>query len=250
MTLRVPSRGRRARLVVTIDARRPTAPSGVATAPSADRVALTWAGSRDDVAVAGYRVMRDGERIAAVGRDVRSYADTGVRPGGSYRYAVVAVDTVGRRSRRSKAAVGTIPAAVPGATPSTAVSPSGENLPLGNLPGWTQVFADDFTTNIPVGSFPSAVSDRWWAYNDGTPDTSGHGRYYPTRVISSHDGLMDFHLRTESGQPLVAAPLPKLANTAYGQLRPLRHALPRRPATGIQDHLAALARQPELAGRR
>jgi len=36
--------------------------------------------------------------------------------------------------------------------------PSGQAMPVGNLPGWTQIFTDDFTTNVPLGSFPEAVS--------------------------------------------------------------------------------------------
>ena len=30
----------------------------------------------------------------------------------------------------------------------TAASPSGEEMPVGDLPGWHQVFTDDFTTNV------------------------------------------------------------------------------------------------------
>jgi hypothetical protein len=90
------------------------------------------------------------------------------------------------------------------------ISPSGENMPLGNIPGWQQIFVDDFTTDVALGNFPSAVSDKWFAYPDGWLDTSKNGMYYPSKVISVHDGLMDLHLHTENGVHMVSAPVPKL----------------------------------------
>ena len=39
-------------------------------------------------------------------------------------------------------------------------------MPVGDLTGWHQVFADDFTTDVPIGSFPAEVS-KWTAYPDG-----------------------------------------------------------------------------------
>jgi hypothetical protein len=41
-----------------------------------------------------------------------------------------------------------------------AASPSGADMPLGDLPGWRQIFTDDFTTVVPLESFPSAVSTK------------------------------------------------------------------------------------------
>ncbi len=34
-----------------------------------------------------------------------------------------------------------------------AADPSGVPMPKGNLPGWKQVYANDFTLNVPRGSF-------------------------------------------------------------------------------------------------
>src|SRR5215472_1874929 len=39
-------------------------------------------------------------------------------------------------------------------TAAKAHSPSGEPMPVGDIPGWHQVFSDDFTTDVPLGSFP------------------------------------------------------------------------------------------------
>jgi hypothetical protein len=111
--------------------------------------------------------------------------------------------------------------------------PSGQSMPAGDLPGWHQVFADDFTTPVPVGGFsgcsqgptlmtsncpglPSAVSAKWWAYPDGWSDTSHNGRYSPSRVLSIHDGALDYYVHTEGGTHMVAAPVPKIPGGVAG----------------------------------
>ena len=103
--------------------------------------------------------------------------------------------------------------------------PSGETMPVGDLPGWHQVFTDNFATSVPLGSFPAAVSSKWDVYTG--PDTSGSGTYSPTKVISIGDGVMDMHLRTESGTHLVAAALPIIAghDGAYNGLTYGRYAV-------------------------
>jgi beta-glucanase (GH16 family) len=90
------------------------------------------------------------------------------------------------------------------------IDPSGVTMPLGDLPGWQQIFRDDFRTDVPLGRFPGAVGDKWSGYPDGWRDTSKNGTYSPRRVISVHDGVMDLHLRTVNGVHLVAAPAPRL----------------------------------------
>jgi len=90
------------------------------------------------------------------------------------------------------------------------VGPSGEPMPVGDLPGWRQIFTDDFTTDVPLGSFPAAVAAKWSAYPDGWHDTSGNGTYSPSTVISVQDGMMNLHLHTEDGVHMVSAPVPKL----------------------------------------
>lgn len=100
------------------------------------------------------------------------------------------------------------------------LSPSGVPLPVGDIPGWHQIFADDFPTDVPIGSFPTAVSATWWDYPDGWKDTSKNGTYYPSKVVSISSGVMNLHLHTENGVHMVAAPVPKLPGTSspYGQL--------------------------------
>ena len=94
--------------------------------------------------------------------------------------------------------------------PSYAVDPSGLAMPVGNIPGWKQVFTDNFTENVPVGEFPAEVSSKWGDYLDGWLDTTHHGTYEPTQVVSIHNGIMDLYLHTVNGVHMVAAPYPKI----------------------------------------
>src|SRR2546430_16693316 len=52
-------------------------------------------------------------------------------------------------------------------TSTAAASASADAMPSGDLPGWRQVFSDDFTQPLEAGQFPAAVSSRWSAYADG-----------------------------------------------------------------------------------
>jgi beta-glucanase (GH16 family) len=89
-------------------------------------------------------------------------------------------------------------------------------MPVGDLPGWKQVFAEDFTRAVPLGRFPAAVSAKWFAYPDGWRDTSGNGTYYPSRVNSIHDGVLDWYVHTEGALHMVSAPVPRLPGSAAG----------------------------------
>jgi beta-glucanase (GH16 family) len=90
-----------------------------------------------------------------------------------------------------------------------AACPSGECMPVGDLPGWRQDFVDDFNNDVPVGGFPEAVSGKWGAYEDGWSDTSRKGTYMPSQVVSVHDGVLDLDLHTANGEHLVATPWPR-----------------------------------------
>ena len=83
--------------------------------------------------------------------------------------------------------------------------------PSGNLPGWRQIFREDFATSVPVGQFPGTVYQSTWSvYPDGWRDTSGHGVYMASKVLSVHGGVLDFDLHVVNGTALVAAPVPRL----------------------------------------
>ena len=82
-------------------------------------------------------------------------------------------------------------------------------MPVGDIPGWHQIFADDFTTTVPLGSFPATVGSKWSVYLDGWGD-GANGVYMPSQVLSQHDGMLDVWLHTVNGVHMVAAALPKL----------------------------------------
>jgi Glycosyl hydrolases family 16 len=104
--------------------------------------------------------------------------------------------------------------------------PGGKAMPVGDLPGWHQVFAGNFTTAVPAGHFPGSVyGARWSVYQNGTPDTWRVGRECPSKVLSVHNGVLDYYLHTVSrfekwnNVHCVAAALPKVhgAGQTYGR---------------------------------
>jgi hypothetical protein len=80
-----------------------------------------------------------------------------------------------------------------------------EVAPTGDLPGWKQVFVEDFTTgDVPLGAFPGPLYQEKWSagYKDGTPDTAGQvsggkSGYYPSKVLSVQNGMLDWFLHSE-----------------------------------------------------
>jgi beta-glucanase (GH16 family) len=83
---------------------------------------------------------------------------------------------------------------------------------------WSQVFAEDFDEDVPLGRFPGAGYGQRWTGYDGLDDTSGQGLYAPSEVLSVHDGTLDYHLHTRNGQPLGAAPSPVVSTEWTGQV--------------------------------
>lgn len=98
--------------------------------------------------------------------------------------------------------------ATPTPVPSPTATPAGE---------WTEVFYEPFDQPLAQGSFPSAVANRWQSYLG--PDSWSGSYYDGTRVVSWHDGVMDYWLHNEGGQWLTAAAQPILdsSGTAAGK---------------------------------
>jgi beta-glucanase (GH16 family) len=94
----------------------------------------------------------------------------------------------------------------------------GSRAPHADLPGWRQLFVDDFDVDVPLGSFPSAVSSKWGAYSYPSKDTSRRGTYWPQKVVSVDGGVLTKHVHFENGTPLVAALTPKVpGSSSFGQ---------------------------------
>lgn len=120
------------------------------------------------------------------------------------------------------------------------IEPSGQAMPTGNINGWKQTFADNFSGAVPVGAFsdcnhntdtPQAYCNglkpygnyfaNWWAYPTGWPDTAKAGadgnpkapanspggktevggQYHPEDTVSIGDGAMHIRMfRPNSGR--------------------------------------------------
>jgi len=56
---------------------------------------LKWSAARDNVNVVGYVVLRDGEQVASLTKDVHSFTDVSMTAGEAFHFAVAAVDLAG-----------------------------------------------------------------------------------------------------------------------------------------------------------
>ena len=90
-------------------------------------------------------------------------------------------------------------------------------MPVGNLPGWTQIYTEDFLTPAALGQIGSAYSWDMRGY-DNLTDTSGNGTYSPDQVLTAANSILDYHLHTAGGRPRVACPIPMgYAGQTYGR---------------------------------
>lgn len=80
-------------------------------------------------------------------------------------------------------------------------------MPVGDLPGWKQTGAQDFTTPARLGRVGEVYGSDMRGYHD-LEDTSGEGLYTPDSVLSVKDGKLDYHLHTKGGIPRVASIVP------------------------------------------
>lgn len=99
------------------------------------------------------------------------------------------------------------------------VSSSGQLVPVGDLPGWKQIFYDDFTKDAPLGSWGSecnsdnivytgARGQKWKSYPKCFTDTYQKRPYRADSVLYVKDGMLIFHLHPVDGQPAGANPSP------------------------------------------
>lgn len=113
--------------------------------------------------------------------------------------------------------------------PTGGTSPSGQDVPIGDLPGWKQTFVDDFTKDAATGSWGTTDGEKivytgdhggqWTEYPDGWSATYTGGKpgYQPAKVLSVHDGVLDFNLQTVNGYPSGANPSPLTTGTSRYQ---------------------------------
>lgn len=131
-----------------------------------------------------------------------------------------------------------IPAVTPIPTAQIVISPtpdaciSGECAPVGDLPGWKQIFVDEFVETAEIGQWsgcslkpltcsglPEPYRTTWWAFLEGWPD-NGSGIYDPAKTLSIGRGILDISMHTEDGVHLASAPVPLIhgPDGSLGQL--------------------------------
>ena len=218
----------------------PSVPAGVvAVASGSTSVNVSWSASSDNVGVTGYRVARDGVVVSTVAGT--SFADSGLSPGTSYGYSVVAFDAAGNASGPSGVVSVTTPAVVVGvpvfhgaattstASGSTALAP----LPVGAVSGdvlvavvslrgqvditapagWVLVRTDNNTTTtmrqaiytmvVPVGA-PASWTFRVARSISTVVQVLAYGGVDPVSPVLAHDGVARASAATLTTPALVA----------------------------------------------
>lgn len=136
-----------AKLTVTVgslaDTQSPTVPVLTsAVAKGSTEVDLTWLTSVDNVAVAGYQILRNGNAIGSVSASTLSYADTGIIAGASLTYSIKAYDAAGNYSAAGNAIQVTIPTAP---------------APGGSCPVALDAFTGCYFSNVTLSGEPALV---------------------------------------------------------------------------------------------
>ncbi len=94
------------------------------TAKNSNEADLVWVGSTDNVAVAGYQILRNSMLLTNVPATALSFADTTVQAGATYSYSLRAFDAAGNYSPASNTLAVTLPAGAPQGGSITCPSPA------------------------------------------------------------------------------------------------------------------------------
>lgn len=102
--------------------------------------------------------------------------------------------------------------------------------PRATIPGWREIFVDDFTEDAPTGSFANsdcnnprkvvytgAEQTKWSVYPDCYLDTYNKNPYRADEVLSVHHGVLDYHLREVDGRRAGANVSPLVDGRQKGQ---------------------------------
>ena len=194
----------------------PGAPTSLSATTSGTSATLTWSApsSTGGSAITGYTYGRDGTDSqgtgawsGTTGAATRSATFNLLQPGATYPLTVAATN-----------AIGTGPSSSVTVTMASGSSPSGVAMPVGDLSGWRQVFTEDFTGNVALGSWPGAYASKWADYTyPGSHDTNGGAEWNTVKDVSVAGGTADYYLHSEGGQAYAAAILPRSAAQTYGR---------------------------------
>jgi chitodextrinase len=164
------------------DGTPPTAPASfTAAVASLSQVNLTWTAATDNVGVTGYVLTRGGVQIKQL--TGLTYSDTGLAPGTSYSYSIVAVDAAGNVS----------PAATVTITTPLAAAPAGT--------GWAGAyFANTTLSGASIGRLDPTVNFSW---GTGSPIAGIAADNFSVRwtgqVTPAKTGTYTFYTQADGG---------------------------------------------------
>jgi len=174
--------------VVDPDGQPPTQPPGlVGSAVSSNEVDLSWQPSTDDVAVAGYDVMRN-STLAASTTDTH-YVDTGVAGGTTYTYAVRARDAAGNLSPLSDPVTVATPLGDPvlvGAGDIATCTGTGDEATanvLDGIPGTVFTLGDNVYPNGAEAEFADCYEPSWGRHKVRTMPAPGNHDYLTPAAV-------------------------------------------------------------------
>jgi chitodextrinase len=153
-------------ITVIGDYQAPSAPTNLTASVSSSSITLAWDSSTDDVGVIGYYLSRNGFRIQTPTTITgTNYTDTGLSPGVTYRYTLVAYDAAGNNSNATAIQVATIYDITPPSVPSnvTATSTAPTTVTLKWQPATDNISVDGYTiyrdgallTTVPSSTAPT-----------------------------------------------------------------------------------------------
>lgn len=122
--------------------------------------------------------------------------------------------------------------------------PTGDTVSGGNQ--WRQIVAEDFTKAAALGSwsqscdtaviYTGATGVPWKSYPKCYKDTYQKRPYRADKVLSVHDGTLDFWLHTVDGMPAGANPSPVLPGNTQYQTYGRYEARVKQTTTNLSDY--------------
>jgi chitodextrinase len=207
------------------DTQAPTVPATVtATAVSSTAVDVGWTESTDDVEVTGYRVYRDGFRVATTTGSQRTFSDAGLQPSTTYSYTVEAVDASGKASGQSAPATVTTPAGTTLTFAPTDDATIDQTAPTTNFGTANRVTVDtspvnDILLRFTVTGCSNVTAARLrLTIGSGSTDNSGKGGDFRAAENSNwSQGTVTWNTApaAAAGAPVASIVTPVALNTAY-----------------------------------